>query len=213
MQIDLSQARRVLELTLAEYSKLRADYWAQIYDEVYEYLTSSAPSTAYKSRMKRSMLETFTKVGDIAWQDGGAELPLDQETNTWLTSKMNAEIGYIDNTFETLALLRKDLKGSDDLEIKQEAIHQAFMRADGYANTMDGVYSTVKVMAAGSKMLTFTGDDGDESCTDCQRYKNKRHRATWWTSHNAVPPNRDFECHGYRCQHVLVDDGGQIWTI
>lgn len=210
MIIDLAQARKVLELTLAEYSKVRATYWAEIYDVVYEYLISGASITSYKSRMKRAMVTAFPKVGDLAWEDGGANLPLDEDTNAMLTSRMNAELGFIDNTFESLKLLRKEASGD---ELKEAAIHQAFTRADGYANTLDGLYSTIKAMAAGSKMLTFVGEDGDESCSDCSRYKNKRHKASWWVARNAIPPNRDFECHGYKCQHVLVDDNGALFTI
>ncbi len=52
------------------------------------------------------------------------------------------------------------------------------------------------------------GDDGAESCADCSKYKDKRHKASWWISHNAVPPNRDFECGGYNCEHYLIDDDG-----
>lgn len=209
-QAALAQAQKVLELTLAEYSKIRADYWATTYDVVYEYVTSSSAVTAFKSRLKRAMVEAFTKVGDIAWQDGGNKLPLDEDTNAWLTSKMNAELGYIDNTFETLRLLRKE---ETEETIQDVAIHQAFSRADGYANTLDGLYSSIKVMSAGSRMLSFVGEDGDESCGDCRRYKNKRHKASWWVAHDAIPPNRNFECHGYRCQHVLVTDKGELFTI
>lgn len=210
--IDLSTARRVLELTLAEYSKVRADYWSQIYDVVYEYLKSDAAVTAYKGRMKRAMTEAFPKVGDIAWEDGGSELPLDASANEWLTSRMNAELGFIDNTFASLKLLRDELKDTPK-ELEEAAIHQAFTRADGYANTLDSVYSTIKAMAAKNMMLTFVGEDGQESCSDCRRYKNKRHKASWWVAHDAIPPNRAFECHGYNCQHVLVNDKGDLFTI
>lgn len=208
--MDLAQARKVLELTLADYSRIRGEYWATVYDVVDEYLNSSAAVTAYKSRMKRAMVEAFTNAGNIAWEDGGGSLPLSPDADAWLTSKINAELGYIDNTFETLRLLRKEEAPEG---IAHVAIHQAFQRADLYANTLDLVYSTIKVLAAGSKMLTFTGEDGAESCGDCKRYKNKRHRASWWVAHDAIPPNRNFECHGYRCSHVLITDDGQLFTI
>lgn len=209
-RMDLALARKVLELTLAEYSELRGGYWADTYDIVEDYLTGASAVTEFKSRLKRTMIETFTKVGDMAWEDGGATLPVDEDTNAWLTTRMNAELGYIDNTFETLRLLRKE---ETEETIQDTAIHQAFARADGYANTLDGIYSTIKAMAAGAKMLTFAGEDGDESCTDCRRYKNKRHKASWWVAHDAIPPNRNFECHGYRCRHVLVTDTGELFTI
>ena len=207
--IDLAQARQILELSLAEYSRVRADYWVAIYDAVYEYLMSGERITAYKSRMKQAMTEAFPAVGDIAWLDGGSELPLDDDANAWVTSRMNAEMGFIDNTFENLKLTRKE--AGDELE--QIAIHQAFQRSDLYAKTLYMVYSNIKLLASRNIMLTFAGEDGAEGCTDCKRYKNKRHKASWWVANDAIPPNRDFECGGYRCQHLLIDDQGRIYTI
>lgn len=207
--LNLVQAQTLLQFTLAEYSAVRSTYWAQIYDLVEGYLTSSDRVTAYKSEMKRAMLETFTRAGDIAWEDGGGTPPLDQDAASWLTSRMNAEMGFIDNLFETLKMLRQEEAGN----ISDAAISKAFATADGYSKTLDAVYSQTKVLAAGSKMLTFVGEDGDESCEDCRKHKSKRHRASWWVAHDAVPPNRNFECKGYRCQHVLVDDQGRLFTI
>ncbi len=206
---NLIQAKTLLQFTLSEYSAVRSEYWAKIYDVVQGYLTSSDRVTAYESEMKRTMLETITKVGNIAWEDGGGTLPLDPDAAGWLTTRMNAEMGFIDNLFETLKMLRQEEAGN----ISDTAISKAFATADGYSKTLDAVYSQTKVLAAGSKMLTFVGEDGDESCEDCRKYKSKRHRASWWIAHDAVPPNRIFECKGYKCQHVLVDDQGRLFTI
>lgn len=215
MIIDLAQARKVLELTLAEYSKVRATYWAEIYDVVYEYLVSGASITSFKSRMKRAMVTAFPKVGDLAWEDGGSTLPVDKETNEWLTSRMNAELGFIDNTFESLKFARKD--ASED-ELKDIAITQAFQRADAYSKTLDGIYNQIKIMAAGSKMLTLVGQDGTPPhfpCTECRKLKGKRHKASWWISRGFVPyaGNPNYTCGCYRCAHVLVDDNGALFTI
>jgi len=216
MIIDLAQARKVLELTLAEYSKVRATYWAEIYDVVYEYLVSGASITSFKSRMKRAMVTAFPKVGDLAWEDGGADLPLDKDTNAILTSRMNAELGFIDNTFEALKLARKSAENEGDL--KDIAIQQAFARADGYAQTLDGVYNQIKAMAAGSKMLTLVGEDGTPPnfpCTECRKYKGQRHKASWWVGRGLIPypGNPNYTCKNYKCQHVLVDDNGALFTI
>lgn len=203
--MDEARARIVLDLTLGEYSAIRSDYWAKLYDAVYEYLTTSKNITALNNTTRNAIGYAYPATGDLAWTDGGGTPPLDADANSFVASRQSAELGYIDSTAERLRLLKKG--GEFD------AIHEAFKTADGYASTLDALYANVKVMAAGSKMLTFVGDDGIHTCSDCARYKGKRHKASWWVSHNAVPPNRDFECGGYRCNHILVDDDGNLFTI
>jgi len=208
-EINLTEARRVLELTLAAYSDIRGRYWAAVYDSVYEYLTGTKPVTGYRNTHKREMLKAFTDAADAGWADGfpiDKEVPpMEAEQVALLTAEQNAELGYIELMWQRMAALKKE--GDFD------AIHEAYATADGYAKTLDRIYNEFKVAAGGTTMLTFVGEDGQESCADCRKYKNKRHKASWWVSHNAVPPNRDFECKGYRCQHVLVDDNGNLFTI
>jgi len=205
MQINLEQARAILELTLAEYSEIRADYWARIYDAVYEYMSGSESITVQRNVVRRAVSDAFVYAAETAYQDGGAELPMDDETLAWLSARQSAELGYVDALFQNLKMERAE-EGADPLA-------SAFRHADAYAKTLDTIYANVKCMAAENQMLTFAGEDGQESCNDCKRYKNKRHRAKWWVAKNAVPPSRDFECHGYRCQHVLVTDDGRLFTI
>jgi hypothetical protein len=52
-----------------------------------------------------------------------------------------------------------------------DAIHEAYATADGYAKTLDRIYNEFKVAAGGTTMLTFVGEDGQESCADCRKYK------------------------------------------
>jgi len=207
--MDLTEARRILELSLGDYSAIRGEYWSIVYDSVEQYLSGDGRSTAYKGAMKRAMLEAFTDTADTGWADGFPKdkevPPMDEIEREMITVEQNLESAHIDELFARLAELRKE--GDFD------AINEAYARAEGYAKTLDRVYNEFKARAAGATMLTFVGDDGAESCSDCRKYKNKRHRASWWISHNAVPPNRDFECKGYRCMHVLVNDRGELFTI
>jgi hypothetical protein len=67
-------------------------------------------------------------------------------------------------------------------------------------------YDGGRVSADGNGMYEFTGEDGAESCSDCQRLKGQRHRMKDWTR-KALRPRVDtsaFECGGWMCQHVLV---------
>ena len=81
------------------------------------------------------------------------------------------------------------------------------MRVDGYVATLEGVYTEGKLRGSKNKTLEFDGDDGEESCEDCQRLKGKRRTIKWILANNAIPrPGNDyFECQGYKCQHYWVD--------
>jgi hypothetical protein len=187
------------------YQGVRQEVWAAVYDAVYNYLSSTEYRPTEFMPMATAVSKAYIETSEIAYEDGGGTLPLDEDTLAYAKGELDAQLGYIDSLFQTLKGLRKE--GDFD------AINEAFKRADGYSNSLDMFYNSIKTMAAGNKMLTFSGTDGRESCDDCKRYKNQRHRASWWVSHNAVPPSRDFACGGYHCDHVLVDDDGQEFTI
>lgn len=208
--MNIGQARALLELTLAEYSGLRNDFWARIYDAVYDYLSGKGNVGTVKRAMKKAIAETYNNVADLAWQDGGGELPIGPEANAYTASRQAEEFAFVD----TLGNGLKEIKNDEESDIN-DAIQQAFQRADGYSRSLDKFYSNVKALAAGNKMvmLTFTGEDGEESCSDCQKYKGQRHKASWWVRRDAVPPSRSFECGGYKCQHILVDDDGKLFSI
>lgn len=207
---DFEHHRRVLELAnLWFYSDIRRTYWERSYDAIFEFLTGKSSRTKFENDMKKAMVEAFVAAAEQAWQDAGAELPYDEDTSAYVGGVQSGELGYISDLFEHLLLLRKELK-----ELAQfTAQDTAASRADGYAHTLDAVYANVKLLAKPNVMLTFAGSDGAESCSDCSRLKGKRHRAKWWVANEAVPPSRHFECKGYRCQHVLVTDEGNLYTI
>lgn len=208
--MNLSKARTILELSLAEYSRIRATYYSSVYDIVSTFLTGKGSTTGPSNSMKRAMSDAVFATGTIAWQDGGAELPLEQDAFDLVQSTHSAELVNIDTLFQRLLLLRRDTpKNELDLVAEQEA----GARAEGYCGTLDFLYSQVKLLAAGNKMLTFVGVDGKENCKDCKRLYGQKHRASWWVEHDAIPGSRSFECKGYNCLHVLVDSQGQIYTL
>lgn len=78
-------------------------------------------------------------------------------------------------------------------------------RAPLWRKTLDEFYYAGIESADANGMYIFTGEDGDESCADCQRLKDVKHRMKWWVA-NELRPGVDtdnFACGGWRCQHVL----------
>ena len=207
--MDMIDAKKIMELSIFEYSKIRETLWASVYDAVDKFLGGSRGSRGFLNDMRIAISEQYRATADEAWQDAGGTLPIDEDAAKYMGAAIQTEYGYVDQLAERYKLLKKD----EEFDKVADTTHEAFARADGYAKSLDKFYANVKTRSAGNKMLTFVGEDGLESCTDCQKYKGKRHRASWWVSHNAIPPNRDFECHGYRCSHILISDDGNLWTI
>jgi hypothetical protein len=202
MDLHLAEAIKAI---LGTYPQVRKRYYDDVFVAVYDYLDSEQGITKFKNSMKTAIGNAFVQAAEIAWEAGGGALLIDPAIADWVASMTDAEFAFVDVLFQNL----KAIRGSEDLKL----FEYSSARASGYAGTLDKIYNYVKVAAAKDVMLTFAGDDGAESCSDCTKYKGKRHKASWWVKNNAVPPNRDFECKGYNCQHALVDDSGKVWTL
>lgn len=189
----------------SDYGAIRDGLWIAIYDSIYDYLNGDLTIASARNKMTLALSEAYISSADVAYQDGGGVLPLDEDTASYANGELQAQLGFADSLFATL----KGLKKEGDYNANTEAADHA----DGYTRSLDGLYNGVKVNAAGSTMLTFDGSDGKESCKDCKRYKGQRHKASWWISRNAVPPSHLFECGGWNCEHFLVDDNGKEFTI
>lgn len=199
-------AFKMRQYSLGDYENIRAEFQSALYDAVYGYLDSSDRATAYKSEIKQNIVNAYTPTVETGYMDGGSELPLDEDVNAFLTAAQGAELANVDSLFVSLAELRKD----GELDIAAEAN----ARADGYTRTLDGLYNKAVLYGLDNKMLTFGGVDGEESCATCQALQGQRHKASWWISHDYVPPTgAGLDCAaGGHCAHQLEDDDGNVWT-
>jgi hypothetical protein len=188
-----------------DYTSIRAEMSGEIHDAVYDYLTGSGNVTAYRSAMALAVSAAYIAAADVAYVEGGGELPLDSDTAAWARGQLDAQLGFIDQLFESL----RDLRKEGDVNATAEAL----ARANGYASSLDQLYSEAATRGAKNKMLTFVGSDGKESCKDCKRMKGQRHRASWWIEHDMVPGSSAYECGGWQCEHYLETDDGERFTI
>jgi len=78
-------------------------------------------------------------------------------------------------------------------------------RAPKWMGTTDEFYYAGIESADSNGMYSFEGDDGVESCYECQKYKGTKHRMKWWVEHELRPgvDHESFTCKGYNCQHYL----------
>ena len=163
--------------------------------------------TGARNQFKQATSAAFLDAFELGWTDGGAELPLDDDGLEWLGARQSQEFGYIDMLFQEAKELRK--------EYEFDSFAWTTARADGYTNTLKEVYNNARMRAMPNQMVTFDGDDGQESCPDCQKLKGKRHKISWFVSRNYVPPfGTGLECHkGGHCQHGLKADDGTWITV
>jgi hypothetical protein len=191
----------------ADYETIRAEYYDVVYSTVLEYMESSDRASSYKAQMSRNVVDAFTPTVEIGYEDGGSELPLEDDVNDWLNAAQSSELGNVGSLFVSLKMLR------DASETDPE--YEATARAEGYTATLDGIYNKAVLFGSGNKMLTFSGDDGEHSCEACTRLKGQRHKASWWISHDYVPPSGSgLDCAaGGKCEHLLEDDDGNQVTV
>jgi hypothetical protein len=187
------------------YEGIRNTYWAKVYDSVFEYLTSDQRVTSFKSRMSRAAVEAFGGTVDLAYEAGGGELPLDEETLAWLNEQVNAELGYISDLFDRL---REEWDGIDP-------IHEAFMRADGYASRLDGIYGEAKMRGSKNVMLTWNLGATEKHCKTCAQLDGKSHKITWYIERDYIPRKSGaaMECGGWNCDCTLTDKDGNEYSV
>lgn len=209
----LTEAEAIVSERLAlkdsrAYPQQRKSYNVNIFGSMNGYLTHGDNLVSARNEFSQEMIERFYDVFTLGYKQAGgdeANLTGDSEDLQWINARTEEEIGYIKSLFVSL----KEAKASD--MGKDELIQLAHDRADAYTNSLDMVYSEGKMRGGKNIMLTMVGDDGNESCHDCQKRKGKRYSAKKWIA-IGYPPSREFECHGYNCQHFLIDDNGKRWT-
>lgn len=83
-------------------------------------------------------------------------------------------------------------------------------RVDNWVMALESLGRSGTAKAKGDPMMTFGGEDGNESCAECQRYKGQRHKRSWWESRGLLGrPNENFGCGRYdNCQHDFSYDDG-----
>jgi len=207
-------AAQIVELAVGDYAPIRSEYRESVYAAILDYLTSTKTVAAKSNEVKRAVANAFNDAADLGFVDGGGELP-DQTLNDWVGGRQDKEFGNVTALFQQL----KELRGDEEFT-NQDAFDAANRHADGYANTLDWIYNEAKMRGAGNRMLNFGGKDGhapDFPCPTCRKmkYKEKRHRASWWVKRGLIPypGNSNFECGCWQCKHFLFDDTGKVFTI
>jgi hypothetical protein len=202
-----------VQLSVGDYAPIRYSYKMECEGYITEYLyTDNVRVTKFKSNFKKAIVGSFYPAFEQGLIDGGGEAPAQGDDLEWINARVEREFAFVDELFQYLKDLKKQAK-EEGIKIYEGV---AGKRAENYARTLDGVYSTGKMRGAKNQMLTFGGEDGQESCPECQKMRGKRHRASWWIGHGLVPGipgSVAYSCHGYNCKHFLYNSKGEVFTL
>lgn len=127
----------------------------------------------------------------------------DKAIRDWILSQTPHIYDFADS-----AVSVSDLSG----DAKTDARNAMLDRVDEWVESLDRLSQVAQVNAEGDPFLTFDGDDGKDSCAECQKYQGQRHRKSWWEKKDLLMrPNQIFGCGRFdNCQHHFYYDDGEI---
>ena len=217
----------IAQLSIGDYAPIRSEYWLTLAGTIREYLyTDGVRITKFRNDYRKAIQNAFYPAFEMGLTDGGGEVPATGDDLAWINAKADAERGFADSLFGQLKEL-KDAQKAENAEAKEEGRRPENLfegvperRADGYADTLDSVYSQGKIRGAKDQMLTFGGQAGQEgpcgTTGTCARLMGQRHRASWWVKRHLVPGepgNEAYDCRSYNCHHFLFNDRGEIFNV
>lgn len=189
------------DVLVGDILRIKREFHAKISSAVGGYLESGGSITRWRNIARKAVVDDHPRAFYTGFvETGGEDAETEAEDERWLTNETNTQLDFVDEMFVAL----RDLRGTVDAD------EEAERRADGYTDTLGAVYGEGQLRGDKNKMYKFVGEDGEESCKDCQRLKGKRMKAKQIIDDELIPApgNKRFECEGYRCQHYWVDTKG-----
>lgn len=181
--------------------EVQDEYRGKIYDYMADYLKSDKPITVDKNLYKRAINDAFTFAFIAGWADAGASA-LTDEAQAWINGRINEELGYLDTLFVQL----KELRANKDLTL-EEKLEAADAHADGYSQTLIGVYEHGKMMGDPERDGEWEYGDTDH-CSTCASLNGQVHPLSWYLDNGFIPQesgSETLDCHGYNCQCRIKD--------
>jgi hypothetical protein len=157
---------------------------------------------AHRAMMKDLGMQSYIE----GMREGGIDKPDDEDGQTAddaLDEWTSGQFEFVNQFAKDAAAAKKD-KAQRDGVLARIDLWIAALRNFGEAG---------KLYALGNIPLTFDGEDGEESCDDCQRYKGQRHRRNWWADRGLLERdgNPNYECGRWpACHHSFKDDSGKV---
>lgn len=209
-QVEAVLKKELLALTLKSVNEVLREYQdtleRSIVNVVNGNMTPGEMSRATRAMIRRLAPEAYQE----GMKEGGIRNPeeeMEDEDDEAIALWERDQLIHLDSFIEAIGEAAK-LKGDE----RTEARSRLFDRAAEWVESMHFLGQKGYLSAKGNLPLTYDGDDGEESCEECQRYKGQRHRKSWWEKRGLLDrPNDKYTCGRFKnCHHHFFDDEDNV---
>lgn len=182
--------------------EIRAEYHADLSAAMSDYFQSERPITAFRNEFRRAVNDAFYMTVIAGWADAGASGSIPDSLQSWLIDRVSQEISYADELFNSM----RDLRALDDPD--KDLVGFVTARADGYANTLTGIYAYAKMVAMKERPGKWVYGDTIAHCETCSGLAGGVHPLSWYISRGYIPQeagSRTLACRGYHCDCTVID--------
>lgn len=180
------------------------------YDDQLQRLVRDTFRTGDAVDMRRAHRAMMKDMGRSVYTEGMREGGINEPDDEDIATLDDALDEWTSGQFEHVNQFAKDAAAAKKDTTKREGV---LARVELWVAALRNFGEAGKLYALGNIPLTFGGDDGEESCDDCQRYKGQRHRRDWWAKRGLLERdgNPNYECGRWpACHHSFKDDSGKV---
>lgn len=177
--------------------------------QAYEVLNGTSDAIDFRRAHKALLKSSAKSAFEEGWIEGGGKLEDAEPDDIAMIGDFVTEQSGFVNDFATW-LASTDDNGKRNWEMKRRQLAE---RIAAWVLALQNFAERVAARAKGDPYLTFDGDDGAESCDECQEYKGQRHRMSWWEKRDLIKRNGNdnYGCGRWApCHHHFYYDDGKL---
>jgi len=192
---SINQALREYESTLTRFA--------------YDVLNGNSSAVDFRRLHKALIKASARSAFEEGWREGGGKLEDTEADDIALIGEFVSEqTGFVNDFAAWLATTNDE--GKRNWEMKRRILAD---RTASWVLALQNFAERVAARARGDQYLTYDGEDGEESCDECQEYKGQRHRLSWWEKRGLTKRNGNdnFSCGRWApCHHHFYYDDGKL---
>ena len=188
----LERAEALTRPALKTLADALANYDSRLTEMAEDFTDGAFTRPTYRRGHKNLLQEMAELAFREAWLEGGGDPDDVESTDLELMADwLDAQTAHVNAFSDWLAETRQMGDAIDD-------------RVRDWVSSLRNLGEQVKARAMGDPQLKYDGDDGAESCDECQEYKGQTHRLSWWEARGltARNGNENYGCKRFdNCHH------------
>lgn len=199
----------LLALAIKSINQALNEYESTLQRMAFDVLNGNSDAIDFR-RAHKALLKSVAKYAfEQGWIEGGGRLEDTEPDDIAMIGDFVSEQSGFVNDFASWLVETND-EGKRNWEMKRRVLAE---RIAAWVLALQNFAERVAARAKGDPYLTFDGDDGEESCDECQEYKGDRHRMSWWERRGLLKRNGNdnYGCGRWApCQHHFYYDDGKL---